>query len=159
MVSVTIDRLSVELGRRTVLHDVSAAVQAGEFVGIIGPNGAGKSTLVRAMLGPARRQVGLLIPREHARTRAQERSRGQIGHKFVVQRVDGGHRQTRDTTRKWNERRDRRAISAGPAPGVKQASAAGQPLRIGMEIDCTAADFPQPAKRHRQLRPRSVTPP
>lgn len=51
MVSVTIDALAVDLGHRAVLRNVSAAVQAGEFIGIIGPNGAGKSTLVRAMLG------------------------------------------------------------------------------------------------------------
>ena len=37
MVSVTIDSLAVDLGHRTVLRDVSAAVQAGEFIGIIGP--------------------------------------------------------------------------------------------------------------------------
>ncbi|MEO5586331.1 MAG: ABC transporter ATP-binding protein [Novosphingobium sp.] len=51
MVTVAIDNLSVELGRRRVLGGISAAVNGGELVGIIGPNGAGKSTLVRAMLG------------------------------------------------------------------------------------------------------------
>jgi iron complex transport system ATP-binding protein len=51
MVTVTIDRLSVDLGKRAVLRDIGATLTAGELVGIIGPNGAGKSTLVRAMLG------------------------------------------------------------------------------------------------------------
>ncbi|MDB5725941.1 MAG: transporter family protein [Novosphingobium sp.] len=51
MVIVTMTALSVELGRRTVLRDVSATVCGGELVGVIGPNGAGKSTLVRALLG------------------------------------------------------------------------------------------------------------
>jgi iron complex transport system ATP-binding protein len=58
MVTVTIDNLSVELGRRIVVNEVSAIVGAGELVGIIGPNGAGKSTLVRAMLGLAQPSGG-----------------------------------------------------------------------------------------------------
>jgi len=51
MVSVTLENISVDLGRRPVLRGVTAAMAAGEMIGIIGPNGAGKSTLVRAMLG------------------------------------------------------------------------------------------------------------
>jgi iron complex transport system ATP-binding protein len=51
VVIIAIENLSVDLGRRTVLRDVSATLRAGELIGIVGPNGAGKSTLVRAMLG------------------------------------------------------------------------------------------------------------
>jgi iron complex transport system ATP-binding protein len=51
MVSVTIENLSVDLGRRTVLRNISATLTGGELIGIVGPNGAGKSTLARAMLG------------------------------------------------------------------------------------------------------------
>ncbi|HEX7853088.1 MAG TPA: ABC transporter ATP-binding protein [Sphingobium sp.] len=51
MVGVTLEALSVRLGRRRVLENVSATLEAGKLAGIIGPNGAGKSTLVRAMLG------------------------------------------------------------------------------------------------------------
>ena len=58
MVSVSIENLAINLGRRTVLHNVSAAMQAGEFIGIIGSNGAGKSTLVRAMLGLVKPSAG-----------------------------------------------------------------------------------------------------
>jgi zinc/manganese transport system ATP-binding protein len=49
--AVELDHLSLVLGRRTILKDVSLAVAAGEFVGVLGPNGAGKTTLMRAILG------------------------------------------------------------------------------------------------------------
>lgn len=51
MVTIAIENLSVRLGRREVLHGLSATLRPGALVGVIGPNGAGKSTLVRAMMG------------------------------------------------------------------------------------------------------------
>ena len=43
--------ISVALGGRAVLRDVSFTVAPGEFVGLIGSNGAGKTTLLRVILG------------------------------------------------------------------------------------------------------------
>jgi iron complex transport system ATP-binding protein len=50
-VTIAINGLSADLGRRAVLTGVNATLRPGVLIGVIGPNGAGKSTLVRAMLG------------------------------------------------------------------------------------------------------------
>jgi zinc/manganese transport system ATP-binding protein len=49
--AVELDHATLRIGARTVLRDVSFAVQPGEFIGVLGPNGSGKTTLMRAVLG------------------------------------------------------------------------------------------------------------
>lgn len=49
--ALRLENVSVRLGDRLALEDVSFSVAAGTFVGLIGPNGSGKSTLLRAVLG------------------------------------------------------------------------------------------------------------
>jgi iron complex transport system ATP-binding protein len=43
--------VTVRLGERTVLDDVSLQVPRGQWLSIVGPNGAGKSTLLRYLTG------------------------------------------------------------------------------------------------------------
>ncbi|CAB3746942.1 ABC transporter ATP-binding protein [Paraburkholderia humisilvae] len=52
-----LDRVTLELGGRTILRDTSLVIRQGEFVGVLGPNGAGKTTLMRSVLG--------LVPAAH----------------------------------------------------------------------------------------------
>ncbi|HVF19218.1 MAG TPA: ABC transporter ATP-binding protein [Mycobacteriales bacterium] len=68
--------VSVALGRRPVLDDVSLAVASGEWVTVVGPNGAGKSTLLRYVAGLARGTGSLEIDGRPAESlRHRERAR------------------------------------------------------------------------------------
>ena len=51
---------AVELGGRTIWHDVTLDVPPGSFTAVLGPNGAGKSTLLKVALGllPLRDRLG-----------------------------------------------------------------------------------------------------
>lgn len=64
---VECESLSVHYGKRSVLHDISMSVSAGEIVTIIGPNGSGKTTLFKALIGAAKLSAGTLKKRPDLR--------------------------------------------------------------------------------------------
>ncbi|GGJ80241.1 multidrug ABC transporter ATP-binding protein [Pilimelia anulata] len=49
--AVDVADLVVERGGRTVLHGISARIEAGSVTGLLGPSGSGKTTLLRAIVG------------------------------------------------------------------------------------------------------------
>jgi iron complex transport system ATP-binding protein len=49
MSNLNIQKISVKLGRETVLREVSAELTPGQLYVLVGPNGAGKTTLLKAM--------------------------------------------------------------------------------------------------------------
>jgi ABC-2 type transport system ATP-binding protein len=49
--TIEVDRLRVDRGGKTVLHDLSVAVEGGVVTGLLGPSGSGKSTLIRSIVG------------------------------------------------------------------------------------------------------------
>ena len=51
MSAIGLDGVTVTLGGRAVVRDVTAEVEVGEWVALIGPNGAGKTSLLRAVAG------------------------------------------------------------------------------------------------------------
>jgi len=61
----TID-LSVSLGGKNILRDISIRIPHGGRVSIIGPNGAGKTTLLRVLAGLIRPSSGEILVNGHA---------------------------------------------------------------------------------------------
>ena len=51
MTSLEVSSLTVHLGDRKVLDDLSITIEAGTFTAILGPSGCGKTTLLRAVAG------------------------------------------------------------------------------------------------------------
>jgi zinc/manganese transport system ATP-binding protein len=60
MEALSVSDVTLELGGRTVLSQVSFTVEEGEFIGLLGPNGAGKTTLLRALLGLLAPSTGVI---------------------------------------------------------------------------------------------------
>jgi len=48
---IALSGVTLVLGRRAVLNEVSLEIGARDFIGVLGPNGSGKTTLMRAILG------------------------------------------------------------------------------------------------------------
>ncbi|TNE67656.1 MAG: metal ABC transporter ATP-binding protein [Rhodobacteraceae bacterium] len=58
---IKIDNVTLHLGGRLVLDDVSMTVEPGEIVTIVGPNGSGKSTLMKVVIGALQPDSGAVI--------------------------------------------------------------------------------------------------
>ncbi len=56
--AIEIDSVTLRLGGKSILSDISLSVTDGEFIGVLGPNGAGKTTLMRTILGLLRPASG-----------------------------------------------------------------------------------------------------
>lgn len=91
MTLLTLDRLSVQLGGRDILHEVSLEIDAGEVVGLIGPNGAGKTTVLRAAQGLLQHggesSLSTLAPRARARHAAFLPQEREIAWPVEVERL------------------------------------------------------------------------
>ncbi|VAV89937.1 hypothetical protein MNBD_ALPHA04-1487, partial [hydrothermal vent metagenome] len=46
-----LNQLSVKLGEKSIIRDISASFRPGRICAILGPNGAGKSTLIKSAAG------------------------------------------------------------------------------------------------------------
>jgi ATP-binding cassette subfamily F protein uup len=53
--------LRVEIGGRTLIHDLSLFLTEGERIGIVGPNGSGKTTLLKTLLGELKPASGSVV--------------------------------------------------------------------------------------------------
>lgn len=94
---IAVEGLTVELGGREVLKDMSFTVERGSFLAVVGPNGSGKTTLLRALyraVSPQRGRIELLgrpldaFPRaELGRTIGVLRQEGVPAFDFLVEEL------------------------------------------------------------------------
>jgi len=74
-----VDEIVAEYSGMKALHQVSIALQDGEFVSIIGSNGAGKSTLLKAISGTVKCSSGDILFGEKKITRVPAHRRTGLG--------------------------------------------------------------------------------
>lgn len=55
------DKVTVKVGKKTLLDNVSLQIKPGELLAVIGPNGAGKSTLLKSLCGEMQPSSGAVI--------------------------------------------------------------------------------------------------
>ncbi len=68
--------VTVALGKRDVVRDVSAEIDEGELVVIVGPNGAGKTTLLRSIAG--------LVPPRAGTIRVMGKDPAEVGRRVIA---------------------------------------------------------------------------
>ncbi len=79
-----LDAVSVSLGGREVVRDVSASVADGGWLGVLGPNGAGKTTLLRAITGLLEHRGRILLDGQDTATMPRKRLASRVA--VVAQR-------------------------------------------------------------------------
>ena len=77
--AISVEKIRVRFGERTVIEDVSFAVDAGEIVGLLGPNGAGKTTTLSVLSTLVQPQAGTATVAGHRVDRDSAEVRRVIG--------------------------------------------------------------------------------
>jgi zinc/manganese transport system ATP-binding protein len=80
---LNVSNVSVSLGGRKVLDDVTFRILAGEFTGLIGSNGAGKTTLMKVILGIERPDSGTVAVTGGPRRR-KDKTVGYVPQKIAL---------------------------------------------------------------------------
>jgi ABC-2 type transport system ATP-binding protein len=85
---LSIQGLAYRYAERTVLHDVTFDVAAGEVVALMGPNGCGKSTTLSILGGLSAPQAGTIEFNGRAVTRDDRAYRAELGFVFQSPSLD-----------------------------------------------------------------------
>jgi ATP-binding cassette subfamily F protein uup len=92
-------RVTVTLGGRHLLHDVSWSIGAGMRIGVIGVNGSGKTTLLRLLAGDLAPDFGIIKRGKTLRIGYLSQALDEVdGSERVLESIDRIRRQTRLAT-------------------------------------------------------------
>ena len=58
---IEINKLSVELEEKEILHNINLKFHKGKIYGIIGPNGVGKTTFIKTLVGIYKNNKGNIL--------------------------------------------------------------------------------------------------
>jgi ABC-2 type transport system ATP-binding protein len=78
--AIELESVTKRYGSRTVIHDLSFAVDRGEILGFLGPNGAGKTTTMRMIAGYSAATSGRVRVAGHDMATEHARAARQIGY-------------------------------------------------------------------------------
>lgn len=65
MTTLEVRNLSVSIGKKEILKDISLSLRQGQIVGLVGHNGAGKSTLLQTIIGTHEKEAGEISLNEY----------------------------------------------------------------------------------------------
>jgi len=77
---IALESVSKRYGARTVVEDVSFAVERGEILGFLGPNGAGKTTTIRMIAGVTTATSGRVLVAGYDMATQNEEAARKIGY-------------------------------------------------------------------------------
>jgi ATPase subunit of ABC transporter with duplicated ATPase domains len=63
---ITINKLSLQYGRKHIFKDVSARINNQDRIGLVGVNGTGKSTLLKMIHGSIETDFGVIAKSKYA---------------------------------------------------------------------------------------------
>lgn len=95
--------VTVAYGETGILKNVTAAINAGDRIGLIGPNGAGKTTLLNTLVKRIRPEAGTVIHKAGLSIGYLEQDSGLTASSTIIEEMRGVFRETLNARAKMRE--------------------------------------------------------
>ena len=81
--SLSLNRVSLTLGGRPLVKDLTLTLEPGEVIGLLGPNGAGKTTSFNLVIGLLKPDQGEVLMDGHPVASLSMPQRAQLGLSLI----------------------------------------------------------------------------